>query len=637
MKKTTAYLVAAVLFLALAVTIPVMAGPFADVPTHHWAYHAIDELQQHQIVVGYPDGYFKGNRPLTRYEFAVALNRLWEKVEPAEQGEHPSQWATPEDLENVKKLVEEFKDELASLGMKVDEVQKDLAALTARVGAVEKEQARIKITGEAEVVGKAARVDEEHQSGHSFLPTDLDGFSLANRLDYWDIKSGYNLDLTIEGKVNEVVKAGLVLESFRGWDAKIPASGVLSEVPELFSGVGSLIGRPDTQTVGVRKVFVEVAPLGFVNKMTLGNFDIQYTPYTLKLVDPDLYTYLSKTDKGNYAPAGIKFESELFGVKWVGFGAKANDRVFGLALGPIDFSSIGSIGGSSSTPLIALTSNPLSLLAGENYVGGVRGVYDQLPWNGMIGATYVWTNKDKENHSDFNVLGADAKIGLAKNLTIGGEWARSRFWSPFVPSSMDNSFTKHNNAWEGNICYDPSPSVQLYGLYRRVEDNFISPGYWSRIADEKNPTNIEGPGAYLLYNMHYQRTNGLTEVAPNMMGGYANKLGAYVGWEQYKDILRPSGLDELKTTRLMAGLWYPFTPMFSGGVNVESATWKRDPTIAYPYRSDWRETFTTLEAAYALGSSSSLCVKYQLIDWKDNVSDMSWKGNLAVSQLSVKF
>ena len=48
---------------------------FPDVPENHWAYMMVQDLAYKGIVVGYPDGNYQGNRTLTRYEFAVALDR----------------------------------------------------------------------------------------------------------------------------------------------------------------------------------------------------------------------------------------------------------------------------------------------------------------------------------------------------------------------------------------------------------------------------------------------------------------------------------------------------------------------------------------------------------------------------------
>ncbi|HOP80625.1 MAG TPA: S-layer homology domain-containing protein, partial [Armatimonadota bacterium] len=63
--------------LLLLLAVPVFAqGPFADVPPDHWAYEAVNELQEDGILIGYPDGTFRGNRAITRYEFAVAIARM---------------------------------------------------------------------------------------------------------------------------------------------------------------------------------------------------------------------------------------------------------------------------------------------------------------------------------------------------------------------------------------------------------------------------------------------------------------------------------------------------------------------------------------------------------------------------------
>lgn len=52
---------------------------FPDVPENHWAYAYLDKLVQADIIEGYPDGNFKGDRTMTRYEFATMLCRALEK------------------------------------------------------------------------------------------------------------------------------------------------------------------------------------------------------------------------------------------------------------------------------------------------------------------------------------------------------------------------------------------------------------------------------------------------------------------------------------------------------------------------------------------------------------------------------
>src|SRR3712207_1976123 len=53
---------------------------YPDVPRGHWAYNALNTLSQAGILEGLPDGTYAGNKPMTRYEFAVAVARLLDKV-----------------------------------------------------------------------------------------------------------------------------------------------------------------------------------------------------------------------------------------------------------------------------------------------------------------------------------------------------------------------------------------------------------------------------------------------------------------------------------------------------------------------------------------------------------------------------
>jgi hypothetical protein len=72
--RKIALALAAVMVVAVA---PAQVGRSAppDVPRDHWAFPAVDELFRLGLLRGYPDGQFRGNRPLTRYEMAGILNQ----------------------------------------------------------------------------------------------------------------------------------------------------------------------------------------------------------------------------------------------------------------------------------------------------------------------------------------------------------------------------------------------------------------------------------------------------------------------------------------------------------------------------------------------------------------------------------
>ena len=75
MKRLARLLLASSLALGVlcATNQAAMATPFSDVPANHWAYQYIQSLAADGLIDGYPDGKFKGDRPLTRYEMAVIV------------------------------------------------------------------------------------------------------------------------------------------------------------------------------------------------------------------------------------------------------------------------------------------------------------------------------------------------------------------------------------------------------------------------------------------------------------------------------------------------------------------------------------------------------------------------------------
>ena len=124
MKKFAA-LVAVVALVAFAAP-AFAANPFMDVPMNHWAYDAVSQLASRGVVSGYPDGAFKGEWKATRYEMASVVARALAYVDMNK--------ASKQDLELLKKLVVEFKDELDALGVKVDELDSRVALLEEGVG-----------------------------------------------------------------------------------------------------------------------------------------------------------------------------------------------------------------------------------------------------------------------------------------------------------------------------------------------------------------------------------------------------------------------------------------------------------------------------------------------------------------------
>lgn len=102
---------------------------FPDVQPTDWAYQALRSLvEQYGCVAGYPNGTFLGDRSLSRYEFAAALNacldRITERIATAGVN-----LANRDDLTTLQRLQEEFLAELATLRNRTDELEVRTAAL----------------------------------------------------------------------------------------------------------------------------------------------------------------------------------------------------------------------------------------------------------------------------------------------------------------------------------------------------------------------------------------------------------------------------------------------------------------------------------------------------------------------------
>ena len=134
MKKQFAAIFAAT--AVLGVTTAFAANPFSDVTPDSWAYQAVSQLAASGIVNGYPDGTFKGQNDITRYEMAQMVAKAMANQDRA----------NAEQQAMINRLADEFSNELNNLGVRV-------ARLEDRVG-------NVKVTGDMRLRYR----DAEHES-----------------------------------------------------------------------------------------------------------------------------------------------------------------------------------------------------------------------------------------------------------------------------------------------------------------------------------------------------------------------------------------------------------------------------------------------------------------------------------------
>ena len=136
MKKQFAAIFAAT--AVLGVTTAFAANPFSDVTPDSWAYQAVSQLAAAGIVNGYPDGTFKGQNDITRYEMAQMIAKAMANQDRA----------NAEQQAMINRLADEFSNELNNLGV--------------RVGRLEDRVGNVKVTGDMRLRYLGAQKKDGH-------------------------------------------------------------------------------------------------------------------------------------------------------------------------------------------------------------------------------------------------------------------------------------------------------------------------------------------------------------------------------------------------------------------------------------------------------------------------------------------
>lgn len=104
-------------FACAAVTVSA-ANPFTDVSSDDWAYQAVASLSDEGVIDGYPDGTFRGDKHVTRYEIAQIVARLMAKEDSLNASQK----------ETLAKLSSQYANELKDLGVRIAELEKKRGA-----------------------------------------------------------------------------------------------------------------------------------------------------------------------------------------------------------------------------------------------------------------------------------------------------------------------------------------------------------------------------------------------------------------------------------------------------------------------------------------------------------------------------
>ena len=478
MKKFMAVLAMAVM-VAFAAPAFAATNPFMDVPQGHWSYDAVGLLASRGIVSGYPDGAFKGAQPATRYEMASVVARALVTVD--------AEKASKQDLELLKKLVMEFKDELDALGVKVDSLDKRVAVLEENLGGW-------KLYGE--LYFDAEFYDSDDTTGNAGLDSDF-GYGRAR--------------FYLEKQISETTSMLVRIDSYdpRGeftWDRLYVDTKLPWDIDFRFGRFDfdweADLGLYDPYTIDNDATFGDWVVDGFQFVKRWDNFS--FTAIVGRNNDDyaaaDNAAYV---DSGNYmtyaAKLGYDAENWMLGAMgyWLkgdnGDGTEITDALGNVTgiLPNADINTYGIYAGYSFTPSIQLKGAYYFQDIDDNFVseryGAIAGKEDSpTSWKAILDIkqdllkfTALWIEYAQQDNKMYNNP-FDNGTAEIWNIIANQQWNDQ--WSTYVRywrADWDNQNVDDTENWTVGVRYQYTPAIQFKLEYDTVDYGTNGDGLYS--------------------------------------------------------------------------------------------------------------------------------------------------------------
>ncbi|HZJ09249.1 MAG TPA: S-layer homology domain-containing protein, partial [Trueperaceae bacterium] len=100
---------------------------FPDIPANHWAGDAVDRIADLGIVIGFPDGTFRGNEAFTRYQAALVVSRM---LDVLNANMDAALALTQADIESLRNAVQEIGSDVAAQGVRLSAAESAIAGLS---------------------------------------------------------------------------------------------------------------------------------------------------------------------------------------------------------------------------------------------------------------------------------------------------------------------------------------------------------------------------------------------------------------------------------------------------------------------------------------------------------------------------
>jgi len=538
MNRTLKYALSAALSALLIV--PALAQDnFPDVTESHWAYKDLLRMKQEGLLVGYPDGLFRGNRPASRYELAVACHAVWANLKAITDGLKSqiddlnakiANAATKADIDDLRskidaltadlnrirtediaalrKMADEFKVELAKLGADVDAMKKDLDDMRGKVGWLWQHRLPFDVSGDANFVMLSGY--SKNTAGGGFGVTNDDRPTGVKRDGSGDPGGGIQ-DMTIlhenalkivsNNESGPTLKAVMVMGNMFGSGGLLPGPGGTA-----FGNQSSVLtGTPFNE--GVENwyfqefnVNFDTSILGLGFNAELGRVGFQVSPYIFKRSDTTPYFANERWDNGNWMFDGGVLGFHFGGAKLNVFAGRNSGR-FDTALTEIQPMMAGAAGVPFSP---GTTERPRGFERNNDMAGGgqVPGLMiDQslglslnvpLAKNGALNLAYLWLDSNVPitliaggAANRVNVYGGDLNFNFG-GINVEGGYSKSD-----VMNGSHSLINRKNAAWYGTLGYGGG-NWGIKGGYRQIDPQFAAPGDWGRIGIWWNPTDIKG-------------------------------------------------------------------------------------------------------------------------------------------------
>lgn len=521
----------------VAAVTPVFGQAFPDTPENHWAYQAVAGAKAAGFLVGYPDGFFRGPRPASRYEMAAALYALYTNLKGVSDGlaaqldainrkisaPDLSGFATKQELKELadalaatkaavagmkswgddiaalKRMTTTFEKELASQGVDIEALKKGVTDLDNRVKALEGRKMPVNISGDINVwLGAGYSTDDEYGITVDGRPTGAERAGNTPTGISHDLSVGHEAAMTLTGtndtgpKWTATFVTGNLFEGGGGFDQ---GGGLLfGNQGHVWDGVPFQEG---SQNFYVQNLVISMATSLFGQDFNarMGRVSFQAGPYFFQRPDGTPYFSNERWDDGNWRFDGAIFDFHFGSSTFTLQGGRDSSLTDSSGM-PLQFMSAGSAGHIFDPETGGMTERPRGF--GDHntiWVDQHLGAHLNLPLGKKGGVNLAYMIFDENSTTNIGssvfvnraiVFGGDVNYMFGEKLSFNAGYSQSNM-------NLDSKtvIDSDNAAYWAGLKYK-TDKWSFHAGYRSIDPQFWAPGSWGRIGIWWNPTDIQG-------------------------------------------------------------------------------------------------------------------------------------------------